>query len=139
MKLLALLSTLSLFTIANAQTIEIDSPTAGTILTRGKKMTIQIDRPNSIEGCQEVGIAIGIINCATASSCPSPSAEVGDVLYAGPFTPTAHQGQYYETFTATVPTTMTAGAGQLNLVHLCLLGAGPSPLLEYRTVAVKIK
>ncbi|EIW76490.1 hypothetical protein CONPUDRAFT_111470 [Coniophora puteana RWD-64-598 SS2] len=124
---------------ALAQTINIGYPTSGTTLHRGKSVTVEIQRPNSIMGCTEVGIALAVIGCSSASSCPSPSQQLGSVLYSGPFTPTGHgQAGYYQNFTVTIPDYLNPGPGLFSLTHLCLIGAGPFPLLEFRNASVTL-
>ncbi|KAH7911454.1 hypothetical protein BJ138DRAFT_1150657 [Hygrophoropsis aurantiaca] len=89
-------------------------------------------------GCTEVGIALATTSCS-GGSCPQPSARLGSVLYAGPFNPTAHAtGGFYQNFTVTIPDYMTKGPAIFTLTHLCLLGAGPYPFLEYRNASITI-
>ena len=74
--------------------------------------------------CIQVGIALAIDNC-NDGVCPQPTDQLGDVLYAGPWTPTAHNpGGFYQNFTFQVPTYMTPGPAIFTLTHLCLLGVG---------------
>lgn len=123
------------------QTIDIGKPTQGTVLSRGQSFTAQIDRPvsilqhelfvkylpthpleNSIMSCTEVGIALAITNCNNGV-CPQPQDQLGNVLYAGPFTPTLQgPGQYYQKFKLQVPQYMSSGPAIFTLTHLCLLG-----------------
>ncbi|EIW76491.1 hypothetical protein CONPUDRAFT_158509 [Coniophora puteana RWD-64-598 SS2] len=127
---------------ALAETIELAYPTTGTTITRGKTLTVEVQRPLAPMGCYELGIGLTITSCATALSCPHPEAgPLGSVLYTGPFNPTAHQqGGYYQNFTVTIPDTdfLATGPGLFVLTHACLLGAGPYPLMESRSVDVTI-
>lgn len=138
MKLLSLLVFIVLAFTATSQTIDIGYPTNGDVLHAGGQLTAKIDRPDSIIGCTEVGIALAIISCVNGQ-CPSPSERLGSVLYAGPFDPQAHGGGgFYQNFTVTVPSSLSSGQALFTLTHLCLLGAGPFPLLEYRNATVTI-
>ncbi|KAH7928726.1 hypothetical protein BV22DRAFT_1004288 [Leucogyrophana mollusca] len=123
---------------AYSQTIELGYPTDGTHLRAGQTVKAQVVRPNSIIGCTEVGIALAINSCPNGQ-CTPPSSALGNVLYAGPFTPTAHaSGGYYQNFTVTLPSYLAKGKAIFTLTHLCLLGAGPFPLLEYRNASVTV-
>ncbi|KIK05300.1 hypothetical protein K443DRAFT_360114 [Laccaria amethystina LaAM-08-1] len=158
MKLLSLLVSIVFAFAATSQTIDIGYPTNSAVLHAGEQLTAEIDRPNSIIGCIEVGIALAIISCVNGQ-CPSPSERLGSVLYAGPFNPQAHGGgRFYQNFTVTVPSFLPNGQALFTLTHLCLLGvrqhismspkitnhyglrskAGPFPLLEYRNATVTI-
>jgi len=138
---------LSLFSFAitkcNAQASFIRIPSAGAVITAGQNITVQIVRPNSIEGSQEVGLAIGLVNCPT-SPCPTPAEEMGRVLYAGSFNPQLHEipGEPYQNFSVYIPTVAegdSTGTAQIQVARLHLIGAGPSPILELNNVTVSIK
>ncbi|KAI9574264.1 hypothetical protein HD554DRAFT_2045851 [Boletus coccyginus] len=139
MKLLPVISVFAAVASALGQTIAIGFPTNGTVLQLGKNFTAQIVRPTALMGCTEVGIALAIANC-NGKVCPQPAVQLGSVLYAGSFAPTTPtQGGFYQNFSVQVPAFMTSGASIFTLTHLCLLGAGPSPLLEFRNVSVTLK
>ena len=72
--------------------------------------------------CVQVGIALAMASC-TKGVCPDPSERLGSVLYAGPWTPTAHNpGGFYQNFTLQVPEYTSTGPAIFTLTHLCLLG-----------------
>ncbi|KAB8201840.1 hypothetical protein BDV34DRAFT_201933 [Aspergillus parasiticus] len=122
-----------------AQAIEIGAPTAGTVLSRGSKFTAQVLQPGSVQTCIEVGIALAVNSCDN-DVCPQPSDQLGNVLYAGPWTPTAHPSSgSYQNFNLQVPEYMPEGLATFTLTHLCLLGAGPVPLLEFRNVTIAVE
>ncbi|EGN93890.1 hypothetical protein SERLA73DRAFT_144906 [Serpula lacrymans var. lacrymans S7.3] len=139
MKIFAFAATVaSILAPVIAQTIDIGYPTDGTVFNPGQSVNAQILRPDSIIGCTEVGIALAIDTCSNGT-CPSPSDVLGSVLYSGPFKPTAHAQQgFYQNFTVQIPSGLNAGEAIFTLTHLCLLGAGPTPLLEYRNASVTI-
>ncbi|KAF8433022.1 hypothetical protein L210DRAFT_3650093 [Boletus edulis BED1] len=121
------------------QTIELGTPTNGAVLHQGKNFTAQVIQPESIASCIQVGIALAINSCNNGV-CPQPTDQLGNVLYAGPWNPTPHNpGGFYQNFTLQVPAFMNTGPAIFTLTHLCLLGAGPYPFLEFRNATVKIR
>ncbi|KAJ7451615.1 hypothetical protein FB451DRAFT_703230 [Mycena latifolia] len=128
-----------------AQASHIGFPLSGATLRFNSNFTLQLVRPNSIEGSIEVGIAIGLLGCpaSPAGPCPPPSAQLGSILYTGPFNPTIHpMAMFYENFTLTVPSADSFFPGtttaQLAVVRLHLIGAGPSPVLEFNNITVNL-
>jgi len=120
------------------QTIELGTPTDGTVLCPGEYFTSQIIQPISMASCIQVGIALAIAPCPN-DVCPQPTDQLGNVLYAGPWNPTANNpGGFYQNFTLQVPDYMTPGPAIFTLTHLCLLGAAPYPFLEFRSATVTI-
>ncbi|KIK78292.1 hypothetical protein PAXRUDRAFT_164365 [Paxillus rubicundulus Ve08.2h10] len=120
-----------------SQTITLGYPTNGVILTPGQSFTAQVIQPESMASCIQVGIALAMDTC-TNGVCLQPANQLGDVLYAGPWTPTGHpQGGFYQNFTLQVPD-FTPGPAVFTLTHLCLLGGGPYPFLEFRNASVTI-
>lgn len=72
--------------------------------------------------CIQVGIALAMNICSNGV-CPQPTDQLGDVLYAGPWTPTGHpEGGFYQNFTLQVSEYMPMGPAIFTLTHLCLLG-----------------
>ncbi|KAN0096994.1 hypothetical protein V8E55_001440 [Tylopilus felleus] len=121
------------------QTIELGYPTDGTVLSPGQSFTAQIIQPGSIASCIQVGIALAMDTCNNGV-CPQPANQLGDVFYAGPWNPTAHgQGGFYQNFSLQVPQGWASGLSIFTLTHLCLLGGGPYPFLEFRNATLTIK
>ncbi|KAK7048628.1 hypothetical protein R3P38DRAFT_2870530 [Favolaschia claudopus] len=111
-----------------AQASHIGFPAPGTTLHFGTNFTLQLVRPNSIQGSTEVGIAIGLLGCPISQgpACPSPAGQLGQILYTGPFNPTIHpMAMFYESFTLTVPTADFSPAG-------------PAPILELNNITVNL-
>ncbi|KAF8838363.1 hypothetical protein BDN67DRAFT_971643 [Paxillus ammoniavirescens] len=120
------------------QTITLGYPTNGAVLTPGQSFTAQVIQPESLASCIQVGIALAMDACSNGV-CPQPTDQLGSVLYAGAWTPTAHSpGGFYQNFTLQVPEYLSAGPAIFTLTHLCLLGAGPYPFLEFRNASVTI-
>ncbi|KIJ69747.1 hypothetical protein HYDPIDRAFT_77261 [Hydnomerulius pinastri MD-312] len=120
------------------QTIELGYPTNGAVLTAGQNFNAQVIQPESMASCIQVGIALAVNSCSNGV-CPQPTEQLGSVLYAGPWTPTGHaQGGFYQNFTVQVNDYMPKGQAIFTLTHLCLLGGGPVPFLEYRNASVTI-
>ncbi|KAH7887313.1 hypothetical protein F5I97DRAFT_1805120 [Phlebopus sp. FC_14] len=123
---------------AVGQTIELGYPTDGAVLTIGQNFTAQVIQPESMASCIQVGVALAIDSC-TNGVCPQPTDQLGDVLYAGPWTPTGHpQGGFYQNFTFSVSEYFPQGEAIFTLTHLCLLGGGPYPFLEFRNATVTV-
>ena len=143
--LVSALSALALCaTTANAQASYIRNPTAGTTVTKGQNIVVQVVRPNSIQGSREVGLAIGLYPCGT-SPCPSATypatVPLGSVLYTGPYNPQLHEipGNPYQNFTVQVPNQdWFNGKAQLTVTRFHLIGAGPSAVLEQNKVQVNV-
>ncbi|KDR82929.1 hypothetical protein GALMADRAFT_238600 [Galerina marginata CBS 339.88] len=126
---------------ANAQASHIGFPPSGTSVTPGKHLTVQVVRPNSIQGSTEAGLVIGLLTCTfNPNGCPPPNAQVGTILFNGKFSPTIHEipGQPYQNFTVTIPTGFTTGTAQLSTNRFHLIGAGPSPILESNAVTLTV-
>ncbi|KAH7909632.1 hypothetical protein BJ138DRAFT_206480 [Hygrophoropsis aurantiaca] len=135
----------SVFTVLAASTalafgsfIELGFPQNGANFHANQEVTAQVILPESMASCIDVGIALAINNCQNGV-CPQPSSALGDVLYAGPFTPTNHgNGKFFQNITVTLPDYVQKGEAIFSLTHLCLAGARPTPFLEYRNATVNI-
>ncbi|KAI8079988.1 uncharacterized protein BX664DRAFT_303148 [Halteromyces radiatus] len=130
--ILCLVSTFLFLAAVIAQTVHIRYPVAGTRIRIGRSFTAQIVKPNAVVGCTEVAIVLAIASCNNGV-CPQPANHLGTVLYNGPFNPELHEipGNPYQNFTMKVPQNLSPGPAIFTFTHLCLRGAGPSPLLEY--------
>ncbi|KAF8638995.1 hypothetical protein AX17_001797 [Amanita inopinata Kibby_2008] len=132
MKILAIIP-FALATAELAQSIVIGFPPPGGTIRAGRKFTIEIDQPISIQGPINVGIALGLNSCRR-SPCPTPEQVMGRILFAGPFTPKpAAPGTHkppHENFTVEVPHNFPKGPAQLNVAYFALFGAGPAPTLQ---------
>lgn len=70
----------------------------------------------------QIGIALSIANC-NSGVCPEPTQQLGDVLYAGPWTPTTHpQGGFYQNFSFPITSDFIKGSAVFTLSHFCLIG-----------------
>ncbi|KIK96056.1 hypothetical protein PAXRUDRAFT_139326, partial [Paxillus rubicundulus Ve08.2h10] len=69
------------------QTVELGYPTNGAVLTPGQSFTAHVIQPESLASCIQVGIALTIDACSNGVG-PQPTDQLGNVLYAGPWTPT---------------------------------------------------
>ncbi|KAG1848888.1 hypothetical protein F4604DRAFT_1589862 [Suillus subluteus] len=127
--------------VALAQTIELGFPQNGDNFCPGQEVIAEVILPGSLASCIQVGIALAIDNCVDGL-CPVPAEKLGSVLYAGPWTPDTPldhpPGGNYQNFTVTIPSYLAKGPAIFTLTHLCLLGAAPYPLLEYRNATVNI-
>ncbi|EIW78116.1 hypothetical protein CONPUDRAFT_145467 [Coniophora puteana RWD-64-598 SS2] len=75
-----------------------------------------------------VGIVLGMSTCVTPAGvdCPSPSKDIGIVLYNGPFAVHGEPGSQLpdQIFTVTVPASMREGKAVIGLAQFALLGGG---------------
>ncbi|KAF7977300.1 hypothetical protein HWV62_644 [Athelia sp. TMB] len=124
-------------TAAYAQGVVIAAPPASSTVKPGQSLKVQINRPDSLSGSTEVAVVIGMIGC-TASSCPGPDEELGHILYNGLYRPKLHGTTLEETFTVTVPSTLTAGKAVLSVSHFTLIGAGPIPYLQLQNITLTV-
>ncbi|KAJ8103650.1 hypothetical protein POJ06DRAFT_298125 [Lipomyces tetrasporus] len=129
---------LSLFaTAAYSQAVQIGLPTKGDQLAAGSNQTIQIQRPDTLTGSDEIAVVIGIQQCPNGT-CTSPDASMGTVLYQGGFDPEFHGPQApYQNFTVKIPDGLS-GPALIGVAHLSLVGASTYPLIEFlnQTVAI---
>ncbi|KAE8153245.1 hypothetical protein BDV25DRAFT_39003 [Aspergillus avenaceus] len=123
----------------SAQNARIGFPVQDQELTRGENITVMVQKPNSLTGSIEMGIAIGLASC-DARPCLPANETLGRLLYHGPFKPEFHEPRFgpYENFTVTVPRELMKGKGQLNLAHMVIVGASAWPWLDTMQVPVVI-
>ncbi|THU95700.1 hypothetical protein K435DRAFT_839360 [Dendrothele bispora CBS 962.96] len=134
----AVLSALSLATVAFAQSAQIGYPTEGTSVTAGSTLNVDIIRPNTISSSEEVGIVLGLSSC-NQRACFAPNLTMGTVLYNGDFDPQfGDENQPHQNFTIEIPSDFTKGSAQLNFAHFYLLGASLAPSLENSSVNITI-
>lgn len=144
MKLASFLTLASLTVCAFAQTIEIGYPYHNTQIKPGGKLTVQVNRPDTLTGSQEVAIVISLLQCPKTGHCLSPFDILGTTLYAGPYDPQfptvkTPQDVPQQNFTVNVPSFFeTNRTAQLAVSHLSLVGAGPFGLYEIKNVTLKV-
>ncbi|KAI9371154.1 hypothetical protein BJX61DRAFT_543951 [Aspergillus egyptiacus] len=128
MKTFAILA--SLAATALGQNVFVHLP-EGPKLPAGGKVTVQVQRPNSLTGSDEMGIAIGIQSCATGP-CYDAEQTLGSALYNGPFKPAYHEyyNPPYENFTVTIPESTAKGKAVVGVAHAALVGASNWPFFE---------
>ncbi|KIK52085.1 hypothetical protein GYMLUDRAFT_233762 [Collybiopsis luxurians FD-317 M1] len=133
-----LLFLFTLFFTAFSQTITILSPPAGTEVSPGQDVTVQLAFPNSLTGMEHISAVIGMINCAGAT-CPTDATDtLGIPLFMGNYTPQFHEGNLppYQNFTVTTPSTLAAGTNMITAAQFMLVGASASPVLQFANVTV---
>ncbi|PIL22920.1 hypothetical protein GSI_15616 [Ganoderma sinense ZZ0214-1] len=125
---------------ALAQHIEIGTPNNFAEVKAGSKITVEVNRPNSLTASTEVGIAIGLWPCGGpkgTSKCASTdvSQVLGNVVYTGSYKAEYDSAQPskppHQTFEVTVPTSFSKGEVSLGVAHLFLMGAGSEPVYEF--------
>ncbi|KAN0135250.1 hypothetical protein V8E53_006815 [Lactarius tabidus] len=128
-----------------AQSIDIGFPLPNTRITPGKNITVQVIRPDSLQSSINVGMVISMLQCSPNVTCPSPSEILGNVLYTGSFDPEfppffTGDNQPQQNFSVQVPSDFVKGRQvQLAVTLLTLIGAGPSPLVEFANETLIVK
>ncbi|KAI0669158.1 hypothetical protein C8Q78DRAFT_978246 [Trametes maxima] len=140
-----------LFLVAFGQRIAIGAPAEWSTVQPGDNITVEVDRPMTLTGSQEVAIAIGLWSCAGyGESANRTCADIdvtqvlGNVVYSGVYTPKLQQGQEaykppYQNFTITVPSTMSPGQSSLSVAHFSLVGAGAMPFMEVANITLIVQ
>ncbi|KAH0826866.1 hypothetical protein J3R83DRAFT_4404 [Lanmaoa asiatica] len=126
------LFTLFLFaTAVFAQGAVIGLPMAQQTVSAGDNLVVQVQRPNTLTGSEEVAVAIGLQSCPNRP-CTPPSSFMGSILYNGPFDPVYHEPYLppYQNFTVQVPSSVATGTALIGVAHVTLIGAGLYPFLE---------
>ncbi|CRG90985.1 [NU+] prion formation protein 1 [Talaromyces islandicus] len=129
----------SLFaTAALSQSANIGLPQNGAEWTAGSNQTVQVQRPDTLTGSNEIAVVIGISPCHDGK-CTSPSASMGTVLYQGGFDPEFHNGVQppYQNFTVEIPNEIS-GLAMLGVAHFSLVGASASPTMQYLNQTVTV-
>ncbi|KAJ8462079.1 hypothetical protein ONZ51_g11131 [Trametes cubensis] len=105
---------------AMAQGVVISAPPPLATLTAGETTVVEVVRPDSLTGSQEVSVAIGIQSCvgrAPAGTCDGvdTSGYIGtSPLYVGP-------AALVQNFTVTVPDYLQPGAAVIAVAHFSLI------------------
>jgi len=128
----------------SAQSIQIGSPQPGDLIHPGKNFTIEVDRPNSLTGSQEVALVIAMQNCDKTNCTQFTSTEyLQHVLYFGSYNPQYQSGPGqgkppHQNFSVVVPLGFGQGKSRISVTHLSLVGASPFALYETRNVTVTV-
>ncbi|VDB91969.1 unnamed protein product [Peniophora sp. CBMAI 1063] len=127
---------------AYAQSINIGAPASGTTIATGD-VVVQVNRPDSLTGSEEVAIVISIAPCNAYGTCFDPADRLGTTLYKGPYNPqfpphNTPQDEPQQKFTVSIPDSFAGEKALLSVVHLSLVGAGPVPLFEIVNATVNV-
>ncbi|TCD68506.1 hypothetical protein EIP91_010562 [Steccherinum ochraceum] len=128
---------------AAAQSITIAAPADGSTVTAGQTITVDVARANTLTPSQEVSVAIGLLNCGTSCSGIDPTQRFGQVVFAGPYTPSLHSSgpdfiDFYQNYSVTIPQNFAGSQASLNVAHFSLIGAGPFPNLETKSITLNV-
>ncbi|OOO07978.1 hypothetical protein AFCA_012472 [Aspergillus flavus] len=114
----------------SAQNAFIGLPKKDQEITAGEILVVQVQRPNSLTGSEEMGVAIGVASCPERP-CMAPKDTLGTLLYNGPFKPEYHDSSPpYQNFTVTIPDSIAKGDAQINVAHVAIVGASAWPYLD---------
>ncbi|PPR04730.1 hypothetical protein CVT26_012865 [Gymnopilus dilepis] len=138
----ALSSLLLASTTVLSQRIAIGFPYDGAAVTAGSNITVEVDRPDTLTGSQEVAVVIGINSCRN-TTCIPPDEILGSILYDGGYNPqfasNAPTKPPHQNFTVNIPSNLEKGLAQLAVFHVSLVGAGFAPFTEIQNVTVKVQ
>ncbi|KIK78853.1 hypothetical protein PAXRUDRAFT_162890 [Paxillus rubicundulus Ve08.2h10] len=124
---------------ALAQNAVIGLPKQGQSVTPGTNITVQIQRPNSLTGSEEVALVIGFQSCPSGP-CIAPTSYMGQILYNGPFSPVYHEtyNPPYQNFSVQIPASAPSGMALIGVAHVTLVGAGSYPYMEVLNQTVSV-
>ncbi|RPD62843.1 hypothetical protein L227DRAFT_573361 [Lentinus tigrinus ALCF2SS1-6] len=124
---------------AAAQSVIIASPIANSTLLPGETFVVDVDRPDTLTGSQEVAIAIGLLSCVglaprSPGTCDgvNTTGNIGRVLFSGTYAPTlvGHgHADLAQNFSVQVPGNFPIGPAILSVAHFALV-IGTEPFLE---------
>ncbi|KAI0078627.1 hypothetical protein K474DRAFT_1660246 [Panus rudis PR-1116 ss-1] len=128
---------------AFAQGISIGSPAPHTEVTGGETITVEIDRPDTISGAEDVFVAIGVQQCN--GGCDKAPFIFGQIVAKGDFNPQRDSDPTkppHQNFTVTLPsiTTDDTGIGEIRLsvAHLALVGASLFPTVDTANITLNV-
>ncbi|OJT12816.1 hypothetical protein TRAPUB_10651 [Trametes pubescens] len=137
--------------VALGQRIAIGAPTEWATVKPGSNITVEVDRPMTLTGSDEVAIAIGLWPCAgfgdeANRTCAEMDVTqvLGNVLYTGTYAPQLppppeFEKPPYQNFTVTVPANFATGQASLGVAHFSLVGASAMPFLEVANITLIIQ
>ncbi|KIJ18691.1 hypothetical protein PAXINDRAFT_167254 [Paxillus involutus ATCC 200175] len=141
MKLLKYGISVALFvSAALAQGITIVLPAAGSTVTPGSSITVQIGTDIFIENLETIGIAIGLQSCPSGSGCGTADQGIGTILYTGLFDPVPgpEYNGLYQDFTVTIPSSSPAGQANLAVADFFLVGLSQVPSMAFANASLTI-
>ncbi|KAH9925403.1 uncharacterized protein BXZ73DRAFT_79062 [Epithele typhae] len=130
---------------AAAQRIAIGAPASMSTVAAGSNITVEVDKPNSLSGSTEVGLAIGVLPCGS-SPCSSINVTqfLGNIVYSGSFDPQYDSSDPskppFQNFSIEIPSTATSGQQlSIGVVHLSIVGASGTPFTEVVNTTVVVQ
>ncbi|KIJ65470.1 hypothetical protein HYDPIDRAFT_27471 [Hydnomerulius pinastri MD-312] len=137
-----ILSVALLVSSAVAQGISINFPTAGTTVTAGSTITVEVGMGDFIENLETIGIAIGLQSCPSpgVGYCSTADQGIGTILYTGPFNPAFGPKYYniYQDFNVTIPASTPAGQANLAAADFFLVGLSQVPNMNFANASLII-
>ncbi|KIJ18690.1 hypothetical protein PAXINDRAFT_167253 [Paxillus involutus ATCC 200175] len=127
---------------ALAQGITIVLPAAGSTVTPGSSITVQVGTNIFVENLERIAIAIGLQSCPSGSTsgCSTADQGIGTILYTGLFDPVLgpeYTGPYQD-FTVTIPASTPAGQANLAVANFFLVGASQLPSMNFANASLII-
>ncbi|KAI0820442.1 hypothetical protein BC628DRAFT_1330372 [Trametes gibbosa] len=134
---------------AYGQRIAIGAPNEWSTFKAGSNITVEVDRPMTLTGSQEVAIAIGLWSCAgygedANQTCAEMDVTqvLGDVLYAGPYSPQLSAPQNkppHQNFSIHIPENFASGQASLGVAHFAVIGAGGMPFMDFANITLFVQ
>ncbi|EIM80947.1 uncharacterized protein STEHIDRAFT_172033 [Stereum hirsutum FP-91666 SS1] len=128
---------------AFAQSVLIGSPSDGSTVTAGQSITVDVLKPDSIQGSKDVAVIFGMSPCSAATnSCPDAASSFGQVIYGAPYHPQLNipeNSTESESFTVPVPVGFKGDKVVLSLAHVLLIGVGESsPNVDVTSITLNV-
>ncbi|KAF7377913.1 hypothetical protein MSAN_00215100 [Mycena sanguinolenta] len=128
---------------ALAQNVYIASPAAGSSVTPGSDITVEVSQPDGQSSWVESALVLGWWPCDGSSEDPClPASEVlGELLYnGGPFKPTFYNTENVisQNITVNIPSSTPAGYALLQVAHFVLVGAELGPVVQTFSVNLTV-
>ncbi|KAK2465746.1 hypothetical protein APHAL10511_002290 [Amanita phalloides] len=138
MKVLSVAILFILVAVSLGQSVQIGVPKSGATIPAGRPFTVQIQKPDTITGSEELFLAISVASCP----CGNPQDSfAGAILYNGTFNPQFHDGippPPFQDFYLTIPSDFPKGAAQINVLNLELVADAMYPMLQFLNTSITV-
>ncbi|KAI0786563.1 hypothetical protein C8Q75DRAFT_257521 [Abortiporus biennis] len=120
-----------------AQQVQISFPTNGARISAGQTLLVQLDKPRTLGGSQDIAVVIGLRPCS-GNACTAVSG-IGSPIVSGPFNPDNTASPPFQRFFIPIPQNLQSGQQVLiSAAHFFLSGAGGNPGSEVANVTVTV-
>jgi len=123
------------------QSAVILTPQEGATAAVGQPLAVQVAVPNQLTGVEQFSVIISLLGCA-GETCTIPASEsLRNVLVADKnFSPEYHVTSQppYTGYSVIIPEGTPSGPNTIVVTHFYLLGAGYTPILEFKNVTINV-